>query len=1529
MSDKENIDANLEDDVEDDVAVAESGSESDSDLDEKYLFLDAKSTPKSRCGLLKYNGEDWINGIPTRAELIKECHCATAEAAVAPLARRDAIKFMPVDVDDINEFDRNVQVYALRLFGALPDGSKAEVTVTGIRPFFDVQVPDGQLPNVVETLLRGLVCGDKAMADFERVKAMPDRGYRDQPVTFIRVICDNLQNRRAALDQVLMAANDPTSKLYKLQTKSDDRSSYYRKAARELGLPLSDWAQLTDYEYVEGPTTRSPLCQHIFRVAATGYRPLCDQFAPAAERAAAATARAADPLLVRDRTLVLAWDIETHSGRGLGDVPLAEHAQDHVFMICLTAHWKDEATPLRRICLVDVPTAPDSRWLTIACGNEKNLLKAFGLCFHALAPDIMAGFNDSGYDWPFVVGKAAQLGLLGQLVHTMTAAPKKTAADDGMARRWNYQEEKKIKISAEETFLSSYLRVPGCVPIDVRVSFKKLFPKSETPAAGSLKFYLQVSGLPGKADMPIGRMWKTYEAALALRAEAALALRSEAALALRAEAALALRATPGKKLADKPAADQEFKTPTALGMRAVAHYCVVDAERCQALLVRRAVISDYREVSTLAYVAMSDSHYYAGGMKVCNLLGAYAWRRNVLMTMRAGERTTEGKYPGAYVFPPAKGVVPDPGRFAVFEQMLLEGVLPAAAGEPLASDRPVTGLDFSSLYPSLIMAYNLSPDRYLATAAEAAAWQARGAEIHPVEFPYGGSVVRGWFVRHGNITKEIGLYPSVLIDLFAKRAEIKVTLGVHGATREQIGVAMARASADRISVAEALGRTIEDAQKELDEASLRLAELDKGAPPSRGATVEEDRSDAQRRKKQAQSSITELRRIAALADAADATSAVAREKARADFDYVCANAKQGALKVYMNTFYGEAGNALSPLFLLPLAGGVTSAGKDNIQAVAEFIQARGFGLKYGDTDSLYLTCPSKHFVECDTEFAAALRQTGGQARHAAKEEWMGAQVRVTIRIMNFARDIVNKFLRDRSGGGYLKMAYEEVLYPVVFTGKKKYFGTPHVSEVNFRPKELFVRGIDVVKQGQPGLAREIGFRIMWACMALDNQRVVYRIVTDTLQDAILNSAQWNFSHFIKTDAYKPLKNNIPVQRFVARMRATYAALQAAGSPQAALYVPPEAGERFQYVIARNASAFDLHGRKAAPSKGERMAFARVAKEPLSGIEVDVAFYMIQYVAGLCARFVNSEPEFAAAGAPALEAGDEARADELSQKAAKKALEEFIRGLGGLDATTMRRRGTAYRRAYTVAATVARTELEKSLGPAVATTLQGDWLNYETLLGENISEQVDSLWTAAGALAKTIAADPVRSRMLAKKFGIGADGADLDNPETSLHLFELTNTKRSDRAQRPVPQAARAAASALDRYEASVRQALAALAPAVSDIAIRYETNLEQIVQTHRLKEHEIHPELGEIAAGAPPVPIILGESDREQLLKLRTLWFRAVGIQVMRARTTAFTEYLSRLRMRRTGGVAPSRLARATAIEEASQAFQPRGNIVI
>ena len=82
------------------------------------------------------------------------------------------------------------------------------------------------------------------------------------------------------------------------------------------------------------------------------------------------------------------------------------------------------------------------------------------------------------------------------------------------------------------------------------------------------------------------------------------------------------------------------------------------------------------------------------------------------------------------------------------------------------------------------------------------------------------------------------------------------------------------------------------------------------------------------------------------------------------FDHDYLDSKQRA----MNTFYGEAGNSKSPIFLRELAGGTTSAGKFSLNPVAEFVTKKRFGIKYGDTDSLYLTCPDKYYEKCDEAF---------------------------------------------------------------------------------------------------------------------------------------------------------------------------------------------------------------------------------------------------------------------------------------------------------------------------------------------------------------------------------------------------------------------------------------------------------------------------------------------------------------------------------------------------------------------------------
>ena len=117
-------------------------------------------------------------------------------------------------------------------------------------------------------------------------------------------------------------------------------------------------------------------------------------------------------------------------------------------------------------------------------------------------------------------------------------------------------------------------------------------------------------------------------------------------------------------------------------------------------------------------------------------------------------------------------------------------------------------------------------------------------------------------------------------------------------------------------------------------------------------------------------------------------------------------------------------------------------------------------------------------------------------------------------VMQKLHDQVNEYLKVKSGTPHLKMAYEEVLFPVCFAGKKKYFGIPHERVVNFRSDELFRKGIDSIKQGVSQLFRFVGEKIMRNSMDINNTRSLHQIVEDTLREA--RHKQWNFDEFIMT-----------------------------------------------------------------------------------------------------------------------------------------------------------------------------------------------------------------------------------------------------------------------------------------------------------------------------------------------------------------------------------------------------------------------------
>ena len=79
-------------------------------------------------------------------------------------------------------------------------------------------------------------------------------------------------------------------------------------------------------------------------------------------------------------------------------------------------------------------------------------------------------------------------------------------------------------------------------------------------------------------------------------------------------------------------------------------------------------------------------------MKIRNLLDTYIIKHNMSFNTIYHKDKEKGKYPGAYVFPSIKSI---------------------------ENKRPVTGLDFVSLYLSLIMAYNLLLEKLILSCEKA------------------------------------------------------------------------------------------------------------------------------------------------------------------------------------------------------------------------------------------------------------------------------------------------------------------------------------------------------------------------------------------------------------------------------------------------------------------------------------------------------------------------------------------------------------------------------------------------------------------------------------------------------------------------------------------------------------------------------------------------------------------------------------------------------------------------------------------
>jgi DNA polymerase elongation subunit (family B) len=320
------------------------------------------------------------------------------------------------------------------------------------------------------------------------------------------------------------------------------------------------------------------------------------------------------------------------------------------------------------------------------------------------------------------------------------------------------------------------------------------------------------------------------------------------------------------------------------------------------------------------------------------------------------------------------------------------------------------------------------------------------------------------------------------------------------------------------------------------------------------------------------------------------------------------NAKQGAIKIMMNTIYGTYGTSDtidSPIKDGELARSVTCFGRMALRKVCAFHESQGHRVLYGDTDSTYIQFNGIY----DDLFAARLSMT--------REEYCRALVARTLEYGKSYGDKLNLYIKTFFPHGFVQMALEEVVYPFFQRGKKKYIGIPHTPndpisfEVNF--KKLLTRGLEIIQSGKNKTMIDIHKRFLTELLDIRRDVCEMQALHGAL-DYLLNNYSWTLDNCAKYVTFKPDKDNKLVKTVFNRTKHLY--------PDMA----PNAGDKFR-IVAVQKSMTDLFGRRDLDMNkvGNRMEMYEVAKK--YGMQIDKNYYIGKGAGGSLKSYVAFLPKF--------------------------------------------------------------------------------------------------------------------------------------------------------------------------------------------------------------------------------------------------------------------------------------------------------------
>jgi hypothetical protein len=519
--------------------------------------------------------------------------------------QKDKLLFLPNDISESMIFEN----YKLIMHGILPCGSKTTIIINKIYPYVDIDYNNDKSDSENIDYLKTLFKHEKLnqmlkgkSVDFKNINIVTGKKFmyfNESESKFIRISFNKLYHRTCFI-RVL-------NKL-KIISYNNDLNNYYRVVSRTYKINLCSWNILDNYNIERNSKYKS---EYVLNLNINDIKPYSDDLY---------NDYFSDiniDLIRKDKCISMSFDIEQYSSKFIPEkpdiviLPSGKIKEDEIFNIGLTYQFINEPESFLNIALLTKEANIHEDYITIICSNEKVLLKTFGYLNSLLQPDYIMEFNGSEFDWINIYDKCIYYKIIEKLCEDLSIR-KLTNYELKIENLSKYiYSVDSIKISADiPKKTTRNLKLEGYIPFDVRVIFMQLNP---TQSKSSLKFYLDMNNLPNKDDMPIPELFKIY------------------------------------------------KTNNISGMTDVAHYCYIDAFRLHQLVIKNNIIQDRREIGKISYTSLFDAFYRANGCKVTNLIISEALNRDLFVnTVKAEEKEEDkmdGKYPGALVLNPVKGLI--------------------------------------------------------------------------------------------------------------------------------------------------------------------------------------------------------------------------------------------------------------------------------------------------------------------------------------------------------------------------------------------------------------------------------------------------------------------------------------------------------------------------------------------------------------------------------------------------------------------------------------------------------------------------------------------------------------------------------------------------------------------------------------------------------------------------------------------------------------------------------------------------------